>query len=90
MCMICPVIQELLSLNKKAVISAISLASPTRFIGLLFPIASFFSGVLNNLPANGVSVSDGAIQLIRAFGAYSLAIARVNPSIAPLEALTVA
>src|SRR6056300_1298021 len=59
-------------------------------MGLLAPIASFFSGVLSSFDANGVSVRLGAIQLIRAFGAHSDAMARVKPSIAPLDVLTVA
>ena len=59
-------------------------------MGLLAPIASFFSGVLSSFDANGVSVRLGAIQLMRAFGAHSDAMARVKPSIAPLDVLTVA
>ena len=67
-----------------------SAGSPTLFMGLLLPIAVFFSGVLKSFAARGVSVNEGAMQLIRALGAHSEAIARVRPSIAPLDALTVA
>ena len=62
---------------------AMSMALPIRFIGCRCALASFFSGVFNKEPANGVSVNEGAMQLTRIVGANSAASALVRPSKAP-------
>ena len=65
-----------------------SSAVPMRFSGWRWALASLFSSVFNKLPASGVSVNDGAMQLTLMLGANSAANAFVNPSIAPFELAT--
>jgi len=85
---ICPEIQELSSLSKNLAVLAMSSAVPTLFNGWRWADFSFFSSLLKNFSANGVSVNDGAITLTLIFGAYSAAQALAKPSIAPLAAAT--
>ena len=67
---------------------AISSAFPIDFKGCRWALASFFSFVLSNKAANGVSVIEGEMQFTRILGANSAASARVRPSMAPFEAAT--
>ena len=87
---ICPVIQLLLSVSKKAANCATSSVVPILFKGCLKEAFSFLASLFQNLFASGVSVMEGAITFTRTFGAHSAAKDRANPSSAPFDAATLA
>ena len=81
---ICPVIQELLSVSKKFAKLAESMPCPILFNGCILAIDSSMVEFLITVLAIFDLVKLGAIQFILILGASSAARATVNPSIAAL------
>ena len=82
---VCPEIEALLSDNKKAAIWATSEGSKYFFNGCRSFIFSFSASFLSNFSANVVSVTVGAIALIRMLGANSAPNDLTSPSTAAFE-----
>lgn len=87
-CIICPVIQVDLLLNRKQAKLAISSGVPIFFSGCLCALAATFTSEFRRVAASGVFVMEGAMQFTLIFGANSAANAFVSPSMAPLEDAT--
>mmetsp|Transcript_136930 Transcript_136930/g.237981 ORF Transcript_136930/g.237981 Transcript_136930/m.237981 type:complete len:217 (+) Transcript_136930:710-1360(+) len=83
---ICPVIHVAPSPKRNAVSSAASSGCPSRPRGCAAAMAAAIFSFETILPAKGVCMSDGAMQLTLTFGDHSAARAKVSPSTPPFAA----